>query len=139
MGCGLVSHFSRKPALNLLPEYQSSGPFFASWSLIVFSEAGPAIWWQEAHLPASKAFFPSATPASAPDETNSAMSTVITETITADLIRSPLKTGGLKGNSKIGYFFRGRGRAKIKSGAYMRIREHFYFLPNKETGEKEQF
>src|SRR3972149_1774668 len=79
MGCGLVSHFSRKPALNLLPEYQSSGPFFASWSLIVFSEAGPAIWWQEAHLPASKAFLPSATPASAPDETNSAMSTVITQ------------------------------------------------------------
>src|SRR3990170_831658 len=40
---------------------------------------------------------------------------------------------------KIRYFFRGRGRVKIKSGAYMIICEHFYFHPNEEIGKKDNF
>ena len=34
-----ASHFS----LNLEPAYQSSGPFLASWSSMVFSFAGPSV------------------------------------------------------------------------------------------------
>jgi hypothetical protein len=37
---------------------------------------------------------------------------------------------------KISYFFRGRGKAEVKSGAYMSICEHFYFRPDKESGKK---
>src|SRR3972149_709845 len=63
MGLGSLSHPSRKPALNLLPAYQSSGPFLESTSFMVFSIAGPTTWWQPTHFLSLKTFFPSVAPA----------------------------------------------------------------------------
>src|SRR3972149_3372728 len=63
MGFGSASHFCRNALWNLLPAYQSSGPFLASWSSIVFSLAGPSVWWQLPQFLALKTCLPSATPA----------------------------------------------------------------------------
>src|SRR3990172_4559906 len=50
MGFGSESHSFRNPSLNLLPAYQSSGPFSVIASCRVFPVAGLFILWHSPHF-----------------------------------------------------------------------------------------